>query len=134
MVDCIGLFRDRRIRFLLVGGFNTAAGYLVFVSLYLAFGPMIHYLLVAVLAHFVSVVVSFFTHRIFVFHHTGAALPAFFRFNISAALSMIFGILGMVWCVEVWKLTPVVAQAIVTLCSVVISFLLHRSFSFRTTG
>lgn len=132
MECCVNVLKDRRIRFLIVGGVNTVVGYFLFVSIYLAFGSLIHYSLIVLLAHSVSVVISFLMHKAFVFRYTGAVLKAFIRFNISATISLFSGLFGMVWCVEVWRLSPLFAQAVVTVCSVCISFVLHRGFSFRS--
>lgn len=124
--------RNEQTRFLLVGAFNTAFGYLVFVALYLLAGSRFHYLLIAVLAHFLSVIVAFLGHRLIVFRATGPWFAQFIRYNLSVLGVMLAGLLGLYVLVELASLHPLLAQAIVTFLSVTISYFAHRNFSFRS--
>lgn len=123
---------NEQVRFLLVGAFNTAFGYLVFVVLYLLAGNRFHYLLVAVLAHFLSVIVAFLGHRLIVFRAAGPWFAQFIRYNLSVLGMMLAGLLGLYVLVELLSLHPLLAQAIVTSLSVAISYFAHRHFSFRS--
>ncbi len=124
--------RNEQTRFLLVGAFNTAFGYLVFVVLYLLAGSRFHYLLVAVLAHFLAVIVAFLCHRRIVFRAEGPWLMQFIRYNLSVLGVMLAGLLGLYLLVSVLHMHPLPAQAIVTALTVAISYFAHRHFSFRT--
>lgn len=126
--------RNEQARFLLVGAFNTAFGYLVFVLLYLLAGDRLHYLLVAVLAHFLAVAEAFLFHRRLVFRSSGPWLMEFFRYNLSVLGVMLAGLLGLYLLVSGLQLHPLPAQAIVTGLSVIVSYFAHRHFSFRPRG
>ncbi len=123
--------RNQQARFLLVGAFNTAFGYLVFVVLFLLAGSRLHYLLVAVLAHFLAVIAAFLCHRRFVFRAEGPWFMQFIRYNLSVLGVMLAGLLGLYLLVSLARLHPLPAQAVVTCLSVVVSYVAHRHFTFR---
>ena len=121
----------QQVRFVVAGGFNTAAGYLLFSGLYLLLGQWVHYLLIGLAAHMIAVVIAFNVHRKFVFRSTDAWWPAFVRFNLSQLVSLAFGMSALFGLVEFVRWSPLLAQFVVTLVSVVLNYLLHRHFSFR---
>ena len=123
--------RDARLRFFVIGGWNTAFGYACYVALYALAGRRIDYLVIGVLAHVVAMLNAFTLHRVFVFRSRGPLLADFVRFNLSQVLVFAFGLAGL-WClVSLMRIEPVVAQALVTLAAVALSFLMHRHFTFR---
>jgi putative flippase GtrA len=121
----------QKIRFLVVGGYNTVFGYLVFAALYLALGHRIHYLIVGSLAHLIALVNAFVVHRRLVFGSTGQWYSSFFRFSISQLAAFCVGLCGLYVLVEFVRLRPLWAQALVTSMSVALTYCLHRYFSFR---
>lgn len=121
---------SQRARFLLVGAYNTVFGYVVFILLYMAAQDALHYLVIATIAHFLSVSHSFLTQRHLVFHHQGPVLSAFLRFNVATATVLVFGLLAMTFLVERCNMTPIASQAIVVFLTTIGSYLLHRHFSF----
>jgi putative flippase GtrA len=121
-----------KLRFLAVGVYNTAFGYLVFAVLYLWLHERLHYLIIAILAHTIAVASAFTMHRHIVFRSKDPLLPSFIRFNLSTAISLAFSLSGMALLVETFGTSPLVAQAIVTCLAVMISYLLHRHYTFRT--
>jgi putative flippase GtrA len=120
-----------KLRFLLAGGFNTAVGYLLFSGLFLLVGRWVHYLVIGLVAHALSVVNAFVVHRKLVFRATDDWRPAFIRFNVSQLVSLGFGLAALYGLVEFGHCNPLAAQFAVTLMSVVLNYLLHRNFSFR---
>lgn len=132
-VELASLWRHDKIRFLIVGAFNTAFGYCVFAFLYLLLGNRIHYLVVAVVAHAVSVLVSFTSQRQLVFRSRAPWLPEFIRFNLSLLSVFLGGLAALYGLVDGLGTPPLVGQAIVTVGSVVGSYFAHRHFSFRKT-
>jgi putative flippase GtrA len=119
------------LRFLLAGAYNTAFGYLVFTVLYYGFGTTIGYLGVAVLCHPVALTSAFIVHRRLVFRSTVGWPASFLRFNLSQLVAILCGMLGLYGLVHFAHLSPLLAQAMVLLVSVVITYILHRRFSFR---
>jgi putative flippase GtrA len=131
-IDSKGWWRlPQELRFLLAGAYNTAFGYLVFTVLYYGFGTTIGYLGVAVLCQAVALTSAFIVHRRLVFRSTVAWPASFLRFNLSQLMAILCGMLGLYALVHFAHLNPLLAQAIVILVSVVITYTLHRYFSFR---
>lgn len=127
-------FRNSQSRFLVAGVWNTAFGYLTFTLLYLAFAQSLHYLIIAVVAQAVAVSQAFVFHRRFVFQSAGNWKAEFLRYNLSVTGIFLLGLVGLSVCVEQFGFNPLLAQAVVTGISVVISYLVHREYSFRKPG
>jgi putative flippase GtrA len=121
----------QQVRFVVAGGFNTAVGYLLFSGLFLLLRQWVHYLLIGLAAHMIAVVIAFIVHRKLVFRSTDPWWPAFVRFNVSQLVSLTFGMAALFSLVEFVRWSPLLAQFVVTLVSVVLNYLLHRHFSFR---
>lgn len=125
---------NEQTRFLLAGAYNTAFGYGAFVVLYLYLHDVLHYLVIATLAHLVAVVNSFLTQRSLVFRDTSPIVPAFLRYNLATAASLILGLAGMALLVDGAGVAPLISQAIVTVISVIVMYVTHRNYTFRRTG
>ncbi len=125
------LWKDsRKLRFLVVGGWNTLFGYVSFYVLYLLAADRLHYLIIAVIAHFVAVTQSYVMQRRLVFRSAAPVPREFMRFNASLIGTLLFGLLTMALLVEAAGMSPLIAQAIVILLSVMLSYLLHSRLSF----
>jgi putative flippase GtrA len=122
----------QRWRFLLVGAFNTLFGYLVFSGLFLLFGKWVHYLAIGFVSHLIAVSNAFVAYRSLVFPSTDRWQASFIRFNLSQLVSLGFGIAGLYGLVEFGHCRPLLAQAVITALSVLLSYTLHRFFSFPT--
>jgi len=119
------------MRFLVAGGINTVVGYLTFSILYLLLERWVHYLAIGCLSQAIAVTSAFVVHRRLVFQCEDPWLPSFLRFNLSQLVSFAFGLAGLYGLVHFAQFPPLAAQAIVIVCSVVISYALHRYYSFR---
>ena len=122
---------NEKIRFIIVGGYNTAFGYGVFVLLYWWFHDMLHYLFVVAVAHAIAVLNSFVTQRCIVFKDRSSIFPAFFRFNIATTAMLVFSLAGMALLVDGVGIHPLISQAMVTPASVIGVYILHRKFTFK---
>ena len=86
-----------KIRFLLVGGFNTGIAYIIFSIICLIIGE-IHYQIALITAWILSSIISFTTHRLLVFNVEGNLFKQyckccttwFFSYIINATLLEIF--------------------------------------------
>ncbi len=121
---------SRKLRFLIIGGWNTLFGYLSFYVLYLLAADRLHYLIIAVIAHFVAATQSYAMQRRLVFRSGAPIRAEFLRFNASLIGTLLFGLLAMYLLVEAAALSPLIAQAIVILASVILSYVLHSRVSF----
>ena len=123
--------REQGLRFLIVGAFNTAFGFLLFALMLHLAGDRVHYLVVLVVAMIIAVLVAFAAYRTFVFRVRGHVLRDLGRFSLVYAGVLAANVIALPLLVEVAGLPILVAQAIVVAGTVVVNFLLHRSVSFR---
>jgi putative flippase GtrA len=127
----IGLWRrSRETRFVVVGVANTAFGYACFAALYFAAHGHVHYLIVQVIAHFISVCNAFIWHRRVTFRSEASWPREFLRFNLSYVGALVFGLVAMPLLVAVAGLQPLIAAALVTIATVGLSYGFHRFYSF----
>ncbi|HEX4285106.1 MAG TPA: GtrA family protein [Terracidiphilus sp.] len=133
-------------RYLLVGGFNTIAGYGIFALLNWLFRGLgtYSYMYAAVLGSFISISMAFLGYKWFVFRTEGNYLREWIRCFAVYGSGVLIGLVGLPILVFLLsprlrdpKAAPYIAAAIMTSVTVVFSFIGHRKVSFRqnpTTG
>lgn len=121
---------NQQLRFLVVGGWNTVFGYGMFVLLYGLLHDHVHYLVIGFAAHAVAAINAFVAHRLLVFRSRGPWLAEFLRFNVSLTFVLCCGLAALWLLVSVTHLGPVLAQGLVTIGTLCISYVVHRRFSF----
>lgn len=132
------LIRDQRAAFLIVGGINTVAGFGFFVLADLtlgsvidaAAGPVVGSLVVLAVAHVLGVLFAFVLHRRFVFKVTGHVLRDLVRFESVYLVALGINAVTLPLLVA-FGIPRLVAQALITLVTTVVSYVGHRFFSFR---
>jgi len=118
-------------RFLVVGVFNTAAGYLIGVGIYLLLSSIAHIVVIGVLASGISIAVSFLTQRFLVFRSRAPWWPQFRR------SLMVYGSLSLVaipilwWLLEVIGLSIWLAQAVTLVIGAGLSYAGQKWFTFK---
>ena len=127
------LVADQRIRFLAVGGFNMVLGYLTFsaLTLWVFHEVRFGYLLSLVGSYAIGISVAFVLYRRLVFKVQGRVVRDFVRFVTVYAVSIGINAVVLPVLVEVAGVPPLAAQAVVVLITTLLSFVGHRSFSFR---
>lgn len=119
-----------QIRFLLVGGFNAGVSYLIFSAICLILGEA-YYQIALAAAWILSSVVSFTTHRCFVFNVEGNLFKQYckccttwvFSYLINASLLELF--------VQKFELNVYLAQIIATFTCAVFTYILFKTFAFK---
>jgi len=119
------------VRFVLVGGFNTAFGYALFVLF--EFGFNMPYLLALYGSYLISTIVAFILHRRVTYRAsgTGRVLVDFVRFQGVYVVSLVFNSVALPVGVELLHGEPTVVQAVIVVVSAVVSYFGHKFFSFR---
>ena len=126
------LYQDQRIRFLAVGGFNTVLGYVLFVALdnlvfeHIPFG----YLLSLIVSYAITIGLAFILYRRFVFKVRGRVFGDLIRFIGVYAIAIGINVLALPLLVEVVRLPPFLAQAIIIVITTLVSFFGHKKVSF----
>ena len=128
----------QKLRFLLVGGFNTVFAYAVFFALYWLFinlniwdfDKIIVSNAALVVQYFITINLSFATMRYYVFQSHGN-----WKKELLKAWSVYVGLLFInapVISFLIWLgIHPLLAQALYLTFSTIITFLLHKYYSFR---
>ena len=116
---------------MVAGAYNTAFGYLWFAVAFVLLQSKVNYLGIALLCLPVSVTSAFLVHRNLVFKSQEPWLRSFLRFNLSQLAAFLFGVAGLYLLVHFGHLAPLLAQAFIVTGSVLITYGLHRHFSFR---
>jgi putative flippase GtrA len=122
---------SERLRFLVVGGWNTAFGYGLFVALYWLLGTWLHYVAIAMIAHLLAVTQSFVSQRRLVFFAATGWLRQYLRFHVASLAALGINLAVMTLLVEAASLRVLAAQAVATCVSVVATYLMHKHYSFR---
>ena len=125
------IWDNQKVRFLAVGGVNTALGYGLFTILYISLHHLLGYLTSAVISHFIAVLISFKLHRTIVFGVQGSILKQFFKYNISVAGSWLISLAFLGLLVSIFKVNPLYAQGVVIIARLGISFVIHKYYTFQ---
>jgi putative flippase GtrA len=122
--------KKQKLRFLIVGAWNTAFGYAVTVLLYQALATELHVALIGMLANILGITMSFLTYKTLVFRTKGhwfrEYVKAYVVYGINAVMSilLLWGFVkGLGWSIYL-------AQLAVTILTVVIAYLGHSRWTF----
>ena len=127
------LIGDNKLRYLLAGGWNTLFGYLCGVGLYYGFGGQVHVLIIGVVANILAITMAFLTYKLFVFRTKGNWLAEYFRTYLVYGTTAVIGI-ALLWLLVDGFGTPFwLAQGLAIVITVVVSYIAHSRFTFRTT-
>jgi putative flippase GtrA len=139
ILNHLWLTHQKKVRFVLVGVWNTIFGYLVFVGLdylfNLFFSPRyVAYMSAAVLANIIAILNAYIFHKFVTFRSPLrglAIIPEFVRFFSMYLFSFFLGLVLLPVFVEIFHLDPKIAGALLIPITVIISYLGHSRFSFR---
>ena len=128
------------MRYLLVGGFNTAFGYGLFALLNWLFSGWgsWSYMYAAVVSNLIAITVAFLGYKWFVFRTHGNYLMEWMRCLGVYGSSMLIGLAGLAILTPILRRSlqhperaSYLAAAIMTVVTILFSFLGHKNISFR---
>ncbi len=119
---------NQKIRFLLVGGFNTVFAYGVFAFLF-AF-IQLPYMWALIVQYFITINVSILTMRYYVFRSEGNFLTEYCKAWSVYILMFIFNSVVLSFLVEICNIAELYAQALYLTVSTILTYVLHKYFSF----
>ena len=126
-----GALDHQVLRFGLVGVLNSVFGFGVFAGMQLAAGGRVHYLLILLISHVVSVLEAYVLQRRFVFRVGGRWLRDLARFWSVYLVAFAVNLAALPLLVEIVHVSVLPAQAIVMLSVALGTFVAHRTFTFR---
>ena len=122
---------DERLRFLLVGGLNTAVGYGLFALVQWSVGRWISYFASLLIAHLCASLLAFVLYRRFVFRVSGNVVVDFLRFQTVYLIPLAANLVVLPILVAGLGWNVYLAQASIVIVTTIVSFLGHKYFSFR---
>jgi putative flippase GtrA len=122
---------DQRLRFLIVGGFNTAFGPALFVTLHFTIERTVGYLGVLTIAWILAVLEAFLGYRYIVFRVRGKFLIDLARFSVLYVGLFLVNLGALPLLVQVAGLPVLLSQAVTYPVIVVLSYLGNSRFAFR---
>jgi len=124
---------EEKLRFLVVGGWNTAFGYGMLWILDSLLHARLHYTLILTLNWVIGVTQNLFTFKLLVFRTKGNWLKEYLRSYVVYAGSFVLNLAIVSLIMEVWRPRLVIAQLPALVVVTVISYLGHKYFTYRTT-
>lgn len=130
----VRLWHSRQIRFIVVGVWNTLAGYLLFVLFYSLLAQRWSYPVLAVMTHLCAVTQAFICQRYLVYRSPNGWLIEYGRFHLAHLGLFLLSLSALAGLVEFWGWHPLLAQAFVTVGTALASYFVHTYFTFRRTA
>ena len=118
-----------KLRFVLVGGFNTVFAYGVYAFLLMIL--KLPYLLALGIQYFITINVSVATMRYYVFRSKGDIIKEFLKAWSVYIMLFFANTVGLSFLVEVCKIDELWAQGIYLTFSTILTYILHKYFSFK---
>jgi putative flippase GtrA len=87
-----------------------------------------------IISNIISITNAYICYKFFVFKTRGNYIKEYLRFYLVYGIAFALNILLLPLFVRYLKIHPLVAQAIVTLFTIIISYWGHRHFSFRLSS
>ena len=119
------------MRYLIVGAWNTAFGYALGVFLYYALRDHFHLVAISIGGNIIAITMSYLTYKIFVFRTKGDWLAEYCRTYFVYGGSAIFGVFLLWFFVDGVGIPFWIAQALIVMVTVLISYVGHAKFTFQ---
>jgi putative flippase GtrA len=119
------------LRFAMVGVVNSVFAFGVFAGLQLTIGAHVHYLVILLISHVVSVLEAYVLQRRFVFRVSGRWWRDLARFWSVYLAALAINLVALPLLVEFAHVSVLPAQALVMLGVALGTFVAHRTFTFR---
>jgi putative flippase GtrA len=130
MTAVLARVKAEHVWFVVVGAYNTVFGFAVFAGVHLLF-PDLHYLIVLLIAHVLSVLNAFVAYRRLVFKVRGNVLVDLLRFWTVYLVALGVNAAALPLLVDGLGMDVLIAQALVVFVTAMMSYVGHRYFSFR---
>lgn len=123
---------QQKTLYLFVGGWNTLFGFITYSLFYYFLSDTVHYLILLIPVNIISITNAYICYKLWVFKTVGNYLREYLRFYFVYGIGFIINLLLMAVLVELIYLNPIAAQAITAIVTVIISYLGHKNYSFKS--
>lgn len=122
---------ETKIKYLVVGGWNTIFGYMAFALLYFVFNRYLHINLILIFSYILSITNAYLGYKLFVFKTKGNYLREYFRFYLVYGPILLLNLLFLPVMVRFLKISPLLIQGSFVFITVALSYFGHKNFSFK---
>lgn len=122
---------NEKIRFLLVGGYNTLFSYLLFCLLQHMLKGIFHYMVILLFCHLITVFNSFVNLKYFVFRSNKNFLFEYLKVNIVYAVYFVLNAILLYILKDILQVNIYIAQLICIIILTTGSYFSHKYFSFK---
>lgn len=129
--EITSFLKDKRIRYLLAGGWNTLFGYGLMLFMYELLNKELHLVAIAFLSSFIAISMSFATYKIFVFKTKGFWLTEWLRSFVVYGVVTLLSIFLLWLFMTVFNINIYISQAISSMLVIFGSYFGHKSFTFK---
>lgn len=124
------LLGSERLRYLLVGSYNTVFGFVIFAVGHALVGDFVHYVVILLACNALGIANAYVAHRTLVFRSTGPIVREGTRFATVHLVGLAVNLVALPFLVEVLHVPVVPAQALVVAGTIVATYTAHKRFSF----
>lgn len=126
---------DTKLRYLFVGGLNTAVGLAIFPILFFALAAYkLHYVVIFVLSQVASITFAYITNKFAVFKTRGNYIREYSRFLTFYVSYAVFNLVVLAILVESTGISPVWLQSLCAVLVVLLSYVWHSRITFKPVG
>lgn len=122
---------NQKIRYLIVGAFNTGVGYLLGVFFYHILKGYLHIVEIGLLTNFICISISFVAYKLWVFKTVGNWTVEYFRCFLVYGFSGVISIIFLYLLVDVLAVNIWFAQALAISITIVVSYIQHNKYTFK---
>ena len=125
---------EEQIKYVVVGGWNTVFGFFAFIALYYSLNRIIHYTIILTASYIVSITNAYLCYKFLVFKTKGNYFREYFRFYLVYGVAYLINLGLLPVAVELFKIKVVIAQILIMLITILISYLGHKNFTFKPSS
>ena len=118
-------------QYLIAGLFNTTFSYLLSLFLYYKFIVFLNLIIISFITYLISISVSFFIYKFFVFKTKGFFLQEYFRFYLVYGVISFLSILCLWILVDFLLIRFWIAQGLLIFLVAFLSFFANKGFTFN---
>lgn len=122
----------KKLRYIIVGIWNTIFPYIVFSFLYYITNAKLHYMIILVICQILGLTNAYLCYKLLVFKTKGNIVREYLRFYVVYGATFIVNIVLIGLFVEVLGVNPVLSQGLIAIVIVTMAYFGHNRFSFST--
>lgn len=124
------LIDNQKIKYLLVGSYNTLFGYLTFVLIFYNFSDVASHSLLLGITHFIAVTHNFFTYKRWVFNVKENLLKNYFKFHQICLLLYIINLILFLCFTKMMNVNLYFAQGLILIIIIILGYFMNKNYSF----